>query len=183
MLKELFGLTDDESGFVYLSDGGHFENLGLYELVKRRCRFIVACDAGQDEDMKFDDLGNALRKIRVDLGTDVTIDVGPLLDGKKHCALGRIIYHTGDGREEYGDLIYIKASLCGKEPADVRNYKALHKEFPHQTTADQWFDEDQFESYRMLGLHAILEISERWDGGDMEGLVKRVEQYIESGSQ
>jgi hypothetical protein len=179
MLKELFGLTDDESGFVYLSDGGHFENLGIYELVKRRCRFIVACDAGQDEDMKFDDLGNAVRKIRVDLGTDIMIDVGPLRDGKKHCALGKINYHTGDGREEYGDLIYIKASLCGKEPADVRNYKALHKEFPNQTTADQWFDEDQFESYRMVGLHTILELSKSLDVRDFETLVKKVEQYIE----
>jgi hypothetical protein len=178
MLKELFGLANDESGFVYLSDGGHFENLGIYELVKRRCRFIIACDAGQDRDLKFDDLGNALRKIRVDLGVDITIDTGLIRDGKKHCALGRIIYHAPDGREEYGDLIYIKASLCKREPADVLNYKALHKEFPHQTTADQWFDEAQFESYRMLGLHTVLEICERWDGGDREALVKKVEQYI-----
>jgi hypothetical protein len=179
MLKELFGFTDDRSRFVYLSDGGHFENLGIYELVKRRCRFIIACDAGQDRDMKFDDLGNALRKIRVDLGVDITIDVGPIRDRKKHCALGRIIYHLEDGRQDCGDLIYIKASLCGKEPADVLNYKSLHGEFPHQTTADQWFDEAQFESYRMLGLHTVLEMCERWDGQDMETLVKRVEQYIE----
>jgi hypothetical protein len=179
LLKELFGLTDDKSGFIYLSDGGHFENLGIYELVKRRCRYIIACDAGQDKDMKFDDLGNALRKIRVDLGADITIDVSPIRERKKHCALGKIIYHTDDGREEYGDLVYIKASLCGKEPADVANYKALHKEFPHQTTADQWFDEDQFESYRMLGLHTILEMSGGWEGRDFEALVKKVEQYIE----
>ncbi len=179
MLKELFGFTDDRSRFIYLSDGGHFENLGIYELVKRRCRFIIACDAGQDKDMKFDDLGNALRKIRVDLGVDITIDVGPIRDRKKHCALGRIIYHLEDGRQDYGDLIYIKTSLCGKEPADVLNYKSLHDEFPHQTTADQWFDEAQFESYRMLGLHTILEMCERWDGRDMETLVKRVEQYVE----
>ncbi len=179
MMKELFGFTDDESRFVYLSDGGHFENLGIYELVKRRCRFIIACDGGQDRDMKFDDLGNALRKIRVDLGVDITIDVSPLRDGKKHCVLGRIVYHGENGREEYGDLLYIKALLCGKEPADVLNYRSLHKEFPHQTTADQWFDEAQFESYRMLGLHTVLEICERWDGRDVESLVRRVEQYIE----
>jgi len=179
MLKELFGLTNDESGFVYLSDGGHFENLGIYELVKRRCRYIVACDAGQDSDLKFADLGNALRKIRVDLGVDITIDLSPIRDKKKHCALGKIIYHTHTGKEEYGDLIYIKSSLCNKEPADVLNYKALHKEFPHQTTADQWFDEAQFESYRMLGLHSILEMCEHWDRRDVESLVKSVEQYVE----
>jgi hypothetical protein len=179
MLKELFGLTDDKSAFVYLSDGGHFENLGIYEVVKRRCRLIIACDAGQDEKPTFDDLGNALRKIRVDLGVDIVMELAPIRERKKHCVLGKIIYRTDDGREEYGDLIYIKASLCGKEPADVANYKVLHKEFPHQTTADQWFGEDQFESYRMLGLHTILEMCERWDGGDMDALVKKVEQYIE----
>jgi predicted acylesterase/phospholipase RssA len=179
MLRELFGLTDDESGFVYLSDGGHFENLGIYELVKRRCRFIIACDAGQDKDMNFDDLGNAIRKIRIDLGVAIEINVTPIRSGKKHCALGKIIYRNDDGSEESGDLIYIKASLCRKEPEDVLNYKSLHDEFPHQTTADQWFDEDQFESYRMLGLHTILEICERWESQNVESLVKRVEQYIE----
>ncbi|HEY6010811.1 MAG TPA: patatin-like phospholipase family protein [Nitrospirota bacterium] len=176
LLKELFGLTNDETKFVYLSDGGHFENLGVYELVKRRCRFIIACDSGQDNGPKFDDLGNALRKIRVDLGVDITIDVSPIRDGKKHCALGTIHYRSSNGKNEYGHLIYIKASLCGQEPADVRNYKAQHDEFPHQTTADQWFDEAQFESYRMLGLHTLLEISERWDGRDLETLVKQAEQ-------
>ena len=61
----------------------------------------------------------------------------------------------------------------------MRNYKDLHEEFPNQTTADQWFDEDQFESYRMLGLHIVQEISEWWDGRDLEGLVKKLEQYKE----
>lgn len=46
ILAELFGLTDDTSPYVYLSDGGHFENLGLYEMIRRRCKWIVVVDAG-----------------------------------------------------------------------------------------------------------------------------------------
>ena len=68
LLKELFALTDDRSGFVNLSDGFHFENLGLYELVRRRCKFIVVGDAGADPQHSFDDLGNAIRKCRTDFG-------------------------------------------------------------------------------------------------------------------
>ncbi len=67
-LYEIFGLTNDTRPFVYLSDGGHFENLGLYEMVRRRCRFIVVSDAGCDPDFVFEDLGNAVRKIAIDLG-------------------------------------------------------------------------------------------------------------------
>ena len=55
--------TTDDSPYVYLSDGGHFENLGLYEMLRRRCRFIVVIDAGCDPDFTFEDLGNAVRKI------------------------------------------------------------------------------------------------------------------------
>ena len=64
----MFGLTTDDRPYVYLSDGGHFENLGLYEMVRRRCRFIVVSDAGCDPDFVFEDLGNAVRKIAIDLG-------------------------------------------------------------------------------------------------------------------
>ncbi|MFY9854100.1 MAG: hypothetical protein WAK26_09520, partial [Terracidiphilus sp.] len=71
LLRELFGLTNDNAKYVYLSDGGHFENLGVYELVKRRCKFIVACDAGADPDYSFDDLGNAIRKCREDVGVEI----------------------------------------------------------------------------------------------------------------
>ncbi|HWN40072.1 MAG TPA: hypothetical protein VNP02_16335, partial [Gammaproteobacteria bacterium] len=71
LLREAFGLTDKDSGYVYLSDGGHFENLGIYELVRRRCRYIIACDAGADERYGFEDLANAIRKCRTDLGVEI----------------------------------------------------------------------------------------------------------------
>jgi hypothetical protein len=166
LLQELLGSTNEESDFLYLSDGGHFENLGIYELVRRRCRYIIACDAGCDPDYRFEDLGNAIRKIRIDLGVDIRIDVQSLIPdpqtkrSRSHCAVGTIDYRDQQGQEIRGYLLYLKASLTGDEPADVRQYQAEHGDFPHQSTADQWFSESQFESYRGLGLHALTKAVE-----------------------
>jgi hypothetical protein len=145
LLKELFGLTDYNSAYVYLSDGGHFENLGIYELVRRRCATIVAIDAAQDEHSAYADLGNAIRKCYADFGVVIDIHTNSLKDS--YAATGRI--HYTDGSE--GKLIYIKPKLIGSEPADLQNYALTHPGFPHQSTADQWFDESQFESYRKFG--------------------------------
>ena len=159
LLSELLGMSNYRSDFVYLSDGGHFENLGIYELVRRRCRFIVACDAGCDPKSTFEDLGNAIRKCRIDLGVDIEIDTSAMLPlGEQghslhSCALGVLRYDRINPTAGVGYLLYIKATVCGSEPQDVAQYRSAHPQFPHQTTADQFFDEPQFESYRRLGLH------------------------------
>jgi hypothetical protein len=147
LLSELFGRTQHNSPFVYLSDGGHFENLGIYELVRRRCACIVAIDAGEDSNSHFDDLGNAIRKCYADFGVVIDIHAEDLESG--YSAVGRVFYP--DAPE--GCLIYLKPRLTGREPADLLNYKCTHPGFPHESTADQWFDESQFESYRKLGHH------------------------------
>jgi hypothetical protein len=160
LLLELFGLTSEKGGYIYLSDGGHFENLGIYELVRRRCRFIIACDAGADPEYSFGDLGNAIEKCRADMGIDIQIDIEPLRRRNEqghsqwHCAIGRIRYDLVSEGAAVGTLLYIKSSLTGDEPTDVLRYAAANPGFPHQSTGDQWFDESQFESYRMLGYHA-----------------------------
>jgi hypothetical protein len=149
---------------VYLSDGGHFENLGLYELVRRRCRYIIACDAGQDGALTFEDLGNAIEKCRADFGVDIEMQVKQIrLDAATghsgwHCAVGTIRYDQADAAETPGTLLYIKSTLTGDEPADVLRYAALHAEFPHESTGDQFFDESQFESYRALGYHVTCTV-------------------------
>jgi len=159
LLNELLGRTNDESSYVYVSDGGHFENLGIYELVRRRCRFIIACDAGEDHGLKFGDFGNAIEKCRTDFGVDIEIDIERLRlqnDTQKsgwHCAIGTIHYERVDSNLTPGTLVYLKSSLTGDEPTDVQRYAAQSPAFPHQTTADQWFTESQFESYRALGQH------------------------------
>jgi Patatin-like phospholipase len=157
LVNELFGLTNDRAHFVNLSDGGHFENLGIYELVRRRCRYIVACDAEQDDALKFNGLGNAIRKCRTDFGTEITIRATRIQPAAGtphstiHCVVGDITYPDG----EVGTLLYLKASVTGDEPADVLEYKARQPAFPHHSTSDQFFDESQFESYRKLGFHVV----------------------------
>lgn len=153
LMSELFGLTDSDSPFVYLSDGGHFENLGIYELVRRRCRYIIAMDAGQDAKFDLDDLGNAIRKCYTDFGVKIDIDVSAL---RPDAATGLSLWHAAVGSIHYpdapaGQLLYFKPTLARDTPSDILNYAAGNPGFPHQSTADQCFDESQFESYRKLG--------------------------------
>ena len=161
LVQELFAMTTDTSNYVYLSDGGHFENLGIYELVRRRCRYIIACDAGCDPSYRFEDLGNAIRKCQIDLGIDIDIDPGGIRPDPRsgrsgmHCAVGRIHYERTDKNARPGYLLYLKSSLTSSEPADILQYAAEHADFPHETTADQWYSESQFESYRKLGSHIV----------------------------
>jgi len=161
-IAEMLGQADTTLPFVYLSDGGHFENLGIYELVRRRCKLIVACDAGADSRYIFDDLGEAIRKCYIDFGVEITIkvdDIAPVPDAKTgrsalHYALGEIHYERALVPSPMGQLIYIKASVTPDLPTDLRHYKSEHPQFPHESTADQFFDEAQFESYRKLGYQA-----------------------------
>ena len=160
LMTELFGLTNDRRSYVYLSDGGHFENMGMYELVRRRCTLIVVSDAEQDENLAFGGLANALRKCRTDFAVEIDIDVSRIRKdpatgySSQHCAVGTIRYpETMNGKRVTGTLVYVKSSLTGDEPTDVLEYRARQPAFPHQTTADQFFDESQFESYRRLGYH------------------------------
>ena len=156
LLRELFGLTSDRSPYVFLSDGGHFENLGLYEMVRRRCHFIVVSDAGCDPEYTFEDLSNAVRKIRIDFSVPIDISLNEIgTRSASHLAIGRIRYSAVDGAVDDGILLYMKATLSGDEPPDVLNYARSHPAFPHESTSNQFFNEDQFESYRMLGLHTI----------------------------
>ena len=163
LLAEAFGLTDANSPYVYLSDGGHFDNLGLYEMVLRRCHFILVSDAGADPDFAFQDLGNAIRKIRIDLGVDIDINLERLRRQEStghtsgHHGVGTIHYSRVDPGAEDGILIYLKPSLTGEEPVDVLEYASNHECFPHEPTTDQFFDESQFESYRRLGEHIVEE--------------------------
>jgi hypothetical protein len=164
LLSEFIGSCHEGSRFVYLSDGGHFENLGVYELLRRRCPLIVACDAGADAAFRFDDLGNLVRKARVDLMVEISIDpenlrppldaAGVIGESPVTHVIGDIVYPpaAGGGQPERGTLVYVKSSVPRGVPADVDNYRRTHPGFPHQSTGDQWFDEGQFESYRRLGL-------------------------------
>jgi hypothetical protein len=178
LVKEALGLTTNRNEYVYLSDGGHFENLGLYEMVLRRCRNIVVLDSGCDPDFSFEDLGNALRKIRIDLRIPIEFDersMQSVRERRKRCALARICYSASDEGGRDGWLLYVKPMRQGNEPPDVYQYGLANPDFPHQSTNDQWFDESQTESYRMLGLTTIEQICAGWQGGSLEELQRHVQ--------
>jgi hypothetical protein len=175
LIWELTGSTNDQCPLVYLSDGGHFENLGIYEMVLRRCRFIVVSDGGCDPKCSFEDLGNAIRKIRTDLGVPIDIeydDMHPRSDEAtlrkgRYVTTARIRYTAIDDNAKDGTLVYIKPGLYDDDyfPKDVYNYATESLEFPHESTADQFFSESQFESYRALGRHAFNEICSNYESG------------------
>ncbi|HWM95269.1 MAG TPA: hypothetical protein VN493_31230 [Thermoanaerobaculia bacterium] len=196
LMSEALGQTDSENPYVNLSDGGHFENLGIYEMVRRRCRYIVACDAGGDPECAFEDLGNAIRKIRIDFGIPVDFENRVRIYSKsavkpdaRYCAIGTIRYSAVDGAGvEDGTLIYLKPAIYESpyEPYDVYNYSRSSSDFPHESTADQWFSESQFESYRTLGQGTVGAMI-GWNARErmpqlrsLEDLAERVREYLQT---
>lgn len=177
LFSEVFANSDQQRSYVYLSDGGHFENLAVYELIRRRCRLIVACDADADGAYQFSDLLSLVEKARADFGARIEIkfqDIQPPAGSREcpqTCAVGTIYYDPKDSTDT-GTLILVKASMpertaapCSssdrKLPDDVWRYFEQHVTFPHQSTADQWFNELQFESYRALGEYIGCQASGR----------------------
>jgi len=156
----------------YLSDGGHFENTGVYALLKRQVPLIVVADCGADPRYEYEDLENLVRKARIDysasidfidpatlpssttaqhalhmrIGTRETINSTP---GPECLLLARIHYAY---TSQPGLLIVVKPRRLGQMPLDLTSYAARESAFPQQTTGDQFFDEAQWEAYHQLGL-------------------------------
>lgn len=169
LFAEMFGRLDETAPKVYVTDGGHIENLGLYSLLRRHCSVIVVIDGEADPALTFRALSLCERYARIDLGVRLDLpwreiaDVGnaatkkaekgkPLpTAGGPHCAVGTILYPD----DSKGVLLYVKASLTGDEPDYVLDYKKRYPVFPHESTGDQFFTEEQFEAYRALGFHAV----------------------------
>ncbi len=167
-IAELTGTANAEAEWINLTDGGHFENLGVYELIRRRCRLIVAIDAGCDPSYQYEDLANMVRKCWTDLGVNIRFDNFKPMYRKadvrfirEHAAIGRIQYNDGPkGEQREGLLLYLKSSMTGDEWPDIRHYADSNEAFPHETTADQFFDENQFEAYRHLGYKVVAKVVE-----------------------
>jgi hypothetical protein len=153
--REALGNLDSTGSHINISDGGHIENLALYPLLKRQCKYIIAIDGEADPKMTFGGLVKLMRFARIDMGVEIDVDLEALRkdDGgnsSAHWAIGNIRYGNGD----QGKLLYMKLSVVGDEPEYIRSYQNDNPQFPHESTADQFFAEDQFEAYRALGEHA-----------------------------
>jgi len=171
--REALGKMDAKGSHVNISDGGHIENLAIYPLLKRRCKYIIAIDGEADPNMTFGGLVKLMRFARIDMGTEIDIDLTDLRKAsqglsKTHYLIGKINYSNG----EVGQLLYIKLSVVGDEPEYVRAYRTDNPAFPHETTADQFFSEDQFEAYRALGEHSCKRLLNNRDAlGDLADLL------------
>jgi hypothetical protein len=175
----------------YISDGGFSENLGVLPLLRRRCKLIVALDAGHDPDLSFEDLTKTIRLARVREGITIKklvkrgdpeqeLDTAALhkdADGRshRHWMVALICYPpVNDRASEEGLLVYIKPSFTGDEGADLLAYRAQHPEFPQDTTADQLYDESRVEAYRQLGNHIGHNIYKHLFAGDAAAAIHRV---------
>lgn len=182
--------------YVFVADGGHRENLGIEPLLKRRCRLIMASDAGMDKEYRFADLMRLMRWARIMHGIEfVTADAreklialedlipsDPDRRSRSHYAIVKIKY-PDDGRpgpaDHTGYLVYVKSSLRGDEPLDLLRYRDRNPDFPHDSTADQFFDPERFESYRQLGEKIGLSLCERLPAEfPQPGLATDVDEFI-----
>ena len=165
-----------DSAFLELTDGGHFENLGIYELVRRKLDVIMIVDGEEDPKISLTALVSAARRIEQDFGARIALFQGRgperlvMYPGEKGYPLdvryaqapflvGEVIYN--DGRR--ASLIYIKATLIKEIDFTTAGYLASNPTFPHQTTADQFFDPDQFDAYRSLGYQSARHMIESLD--------------------
>ena len=170
---ELLAMATQDSNYLMVSDGGHFENLAVYELVRRKTGLILCSDGEADGKYGFEGLGRLIRICRVDFDARIEIDLGSIRPdaltrtSRSHCAVGRIYYADGSR----GWLVYIKASYKGAEDEAMQQYRSANPAFPHECTGDQFYSEDQFESYRTLGRLAGREAFSHYESGDLREFV------------
>lgn len=188
LIREACNQMRPNDDYLNLSDGGHVENLGIYELLRRRCKFIIAIDGECDPGLDCPSLMRLQDFASVDLDVEIKMDVSRLqlvefppskdetvqrkydeapkprlLDepekiSRAHYAVGRIKYPDDEKGAVIGWLVYIKLSYTGNETDYVKDYRKRFPTFPHQSTADQVYSEDQFEAYRWLGRHAAKDL-------------------------
>jgi hypothetical protein len=174
LLQEMLGTMNERLPWLNVSDGGHIENLGVYELLRRRCKYIIAIDGEHDPKMTFHALTTLQRLADIDLGIKIDLNLDDLrlnAQGlsRSHFRFCRIRYPKDvRGSEElFGYLLYMKLSLTGNESEFIRRYRLDQPVFPHHSTADQFFTEAQFEAYRSLGEHIGDKLFLRAIVGDM----------------
>ena len=170
LCREMLGVgLDARRRHVHLSDGGGFENLGIYELARRRVRTIVVCDAGADPQLTLSDLGRAIERIRVDFGAQISIAADPIwkerADPLRQTPWLRGTIRYADGSE--GRIVYIKPMLCAGLSADIYAYWRANPAFPDEPTSEQFFAEPQFEAYRALGQQIVERLVASDDRGGL----------------
>jgi hypothetical protein len=169
LVHELLGRNKVNHKYLYISDGGHFENLGLVELLRRGCTTIFCFDASGDSVDTFNTLGEAVALARTEVQVDVEIEPEDLkpeaetgLSPTDH-TIGTFRYlNTKCRQNDDGLLVFAKAAVTADAPWDVRAFGKADKRFPNHSTFDQLFDDQKFESYRALGAHTARRAIRTW---------------------
>ncbi|HUZ40846.1 MAG TPA: hypothetical protein VMU68_05590 [Acidimicrobiales bacterium] len=172
-VRELLGINHINAPFLYVTDGGHYDNLGLVELLRRRCKQIWCIDASGDQIDSFDTLGGALRQAESELQVHVDIhpfrDMAPSTtkpgpDGVRYVKAPYckgVIHYSGSSDDTTGEFIgtlyYVKLGVPNNAPWSIKSFAAANPSFPCDPTLDQLFDADRFEAYRELGAFAVEE--------------------------
>jgi hypothetical protein len=174
LLHELLGRHKLDHKYLYITDGGHYENLGLIELLRRGCTLIYCLDASGDQPETFTTLGEAIALARSEVGVDIEIDPTvlrpPASDDPPATdhAIGSFRYRT-TAQEHEGTLVFCKTAVTADAPWDVRAFKEKDKLFPNDSIFDQLFNDEKFEAYRALGART----TERALASLHENLLKR----------
>jgi hypothetical protein len=159
LVREMFGRNHLDAPFLYVTDGGHYENLGLVELLRRKCALVWCIDSSGDKVDTFDTLGGALQTAEAELG--ITVDIDPQgdmqpqkgADGayspfvKQPYCQGTIHYPDGT----VGTLVVVKAGIPQNAPLEILAFASQNPKFPCDPTLDQLYDADRFDAYRNLG--------------------------------
>lgn len=171
LIKELMGWNHANSKFLYVTDGGHYENLGLVELIRRGCTTIYCLDASGDHEETFHTLGEAVALARTELQVEIDIHPDPMrpkdgLPASTDFVVGRIRYpNRVEGECVEGFLVYGKATVTQDAPWDVRDFGERDQRFPNHSTIDQFFNEQKFEAYRALGRSTARRMA-RWNDSE-----------------
>lgn len=179
LLRELFGRFRRQRPFLYVTDGGHWENLGLVELVRRRCDEIYVVSAAGDGDRSFATIAEAIALAREQCRVDIQVDLSPLrapvADPPDTPPARQLLRRGKDGALKpqpvapathavgwferpgggRGRILFVEANLTADMPWDVQAHAEASTVFPDDPTTDQFFDHRQLESYRRLGWHQL----------------------------
>jgi predicted acylesterase/phospholipase RssA len=164
--------------FWNITDGGHFDNTGIYELLRRRVPFIIAVDGGEDASVDFDDMAELVRQARIDFGAEVEfVDGATVADNlppwilgwlsdpartlgslqeigstnRRHAALAHVTYQSDQKPATW--IVLLKASVTGDESLDVANYQKKNPAFPNESATGISFNNARWEAFRALGEH------------------------------
>ena len=180
--REIFGLHPSSGRLLLCTDGGHYDNLGLVEMLRRRCKRIYCIDASGAGPPLDDTLAGAITLAREELGVEITLtkaalDLVPggrdplepadsLADLNKRLSssavtIGNITYPKLAGYgQAHGKLVFAQAVLTPDMPYQLLDFPQDDVGFPHDSTADQWFNAAQFDAYQQLG-HIIGQAAAR----------------------